>query len=476
MAYGTRLRRVAMSKRKVLYICHNHPTIRPGGTEVAALELYEAMRDSPAFEPFLLARTGPPLARAASHRPGNPFSMVGRDPNQYFVYTDASDFDWFLGTLRHKDFYTRYVHDFLTACQPDIVHFQHTSLLGYDMIRATRNALPTAPIFYTLHEFLPICHREGQMLRTLNQELCREESPRRCHECFQHHAPQDFFLRKRFILSQFALVDLFLAPSRFLIERYVDWGIPGDKIRYHENGRRPAPPTPGNDEQRPRVRLGFFGQITPYKGVDVLLKAMELIGSGLGGRDAHSGDAAVRRGQAPKKADEVTGDAARPHLWLHGANLEGQSQEFQDQVRRLLDETRMTVTFAGPYDREDLGALMAEIDWVVVPSIWWENAPMVIQEAFQHGRPVICSDIGGMAEKVTDGVNGLHFRVGDPASLARTIRRAVTSPGLWETLRRGIPAVYSVEASVATLTTLYETLLDQAMSRVAVAPGSPRGA
>ena len=62
---------------------------------------------------------------------------------------------------------------------------------------------------------------------------------------------------------------------------------------------------------------------------------------------------------------------------------------------------------------------MAEIDWVVVPSIWWENSPLVIQEAFLHGRPVICSDIGGMAEKVEHEVNGLHFRVGDHAALGR---------------------------------------------------------
>ena len=62
---------------------------------------------------------------------------------------------------------------------------------------------------------------------------------------------------------------------------------------------------------------------------------------------------------------------------------------------------------------------MAEIDWVVVPSIWWENSPLVIQEAFLHGRPVICSDIGGMAEKVRHGVDGLHFRVGDDAQPRR---------------------------------------------------------
>ena len=81
---------------------------------------------------------------------------------------------------------------------------------------------------------------------------------------------------------------------------------------------------------------------------------------------------------------------------------------------------------------------MGACDWVVVPSIWWENSPLVIQEAFARGRPVICSDVGGMAEKVADGVDGLHFERGNPASLADTIERAITTPGLWDRLRAGI--------------------------------------
>ena len=54
---------------------------------------------------------------------------------------------------------------------------------------------------------------------------------------------------------------------------------------------------------------------------------------------------------------------------------------------------------------------------------------------------MICSDIGGMAEKVTDGVSGLHFRRGDPASLAEAMQRAAERPGLWDELRAGIPPV-----------------------------------
>jgi glycosyltransferase involved in cell wall biosynthesis len=81
---------------------------------------------------------------------------------------------------------------------------------------------------------------------------------------------------------------------------------------------------------------------------------------------------------------------------------------------------------------------MERVDWVVVPSIWWENAPLVVLEAFRHRRPVICGDVGGMAELVRDGVDGLHAPVGDPAGLARVMRRAVETEGLWDALMAGI--------------------------------------
>jgi glycosyltransferase involved in cell wall biosynthesis len=110
---------------------------------------------------------------------------------------------------------------------------------------------------------------------------------------------------------------------------------------------------------------------------------------------------------------------------------------------------------------------MESVDWVVVPSIWWENSPLVIQEAFLYGRPVICSDIGGMAEKVTDGKNGLHFRTGDPASLAQVIQRAVSSPALWDELRLGVPRVYTLNEQVSRLTKLYRELLATRLDRSA---------
>jgi len=80
---------------------------------------------------------------------------------------------------------------------------------------------------------------------------------------------------------------------------------------------------------------------------------------------------------------------------------------------------------------------------VVVPSIWWENSPLVIQEAFGAGRPVICSDIGGMAEKICHDVDGLHVPVGNALEWSRTLLNAADTPDLWERLAGGIKPVLS---------------------------------
>lgn len=423
-----------MPKRRVLYVTHNHPSVRAGGSEVYALGLYEELRDHDEWEPLLLARSGPPMSRSGNQHVGTLVGAVNDDPGQYFFFTDLEDYDWLNSTMRDKATYTRFLRDFLLAHEPDVVHFQHTLLIGYEALRETRNSLPAAAIVYTLHEYLPICHNHGQMIRTFGDELCSESSPRRCHECFPDISPQTFFLRQRFLRACLDVVDLFIAPSRFLLERYVAWGIPRERIVLEENGSSVQERQLATGERRsPRRRLGFFGQLTPFKGVDVLLEAMKLLAA----------------------------DGVDVHLWLHGSNLELQPPAFRHDLEELLEAMEGVVTMVGRYDRDELPALMANVDWVVVPSVWWENSPLVIQEAFMHGRPLICSDIGGMAEKVADGVNGLHFGARDAASLAAVVRTAVETDGLWEKLQKGIPAVHTMDDHVRTLTRIYDSLLEQ---------------
>jgi glycosyltransferase involved in cell wall biosynthesis len=442
----------------VLYVAHNHPHVRPGGAEAYALELYGAIRATPGHDAFFLAKGGPPLSPVGRLHLGTYIAPVGRDEQQYFMFTDGYDYDWLNGTMHNKEFYSWHFTSFLTAVRPDVVHFQHTMFFGYDLLLATRRALPDAPIVYTLHEFMPICHRQGQMVRTVDGSPCDEESPRRCHECFPDVSPQAFFLRKRFVQSHLSLVDRFIAPSAFLRDRYVDWGIPAERIVVEEYGRRPMGRSAEADLPRPRRdRIGFFGQLTQFKGADVLLEAMVLL-----------------QQDPPRPASSAAGapddDQGGPTVraWVHGANLDLQPGEYQNRFRALLEETAPSVRMLGRYAADDIGSLMAAVDWVVVPSIWWENSPLVIQEAFAHGRPVICSDIGGMAEKVTDGVNGLHFRVGDPRSLADAIRRAVETPGLWEHLRAGISPPYEMDRHVPRITSLYRELIET--PRAAVTP------
>jgi glycosyltransferase involved in cell wall biosynthesis len=419
-------------RKKVLYVSHGHPAVRPGGAEAYALELYKAMRDSSQeFEPVLVGRVGPPHSTSLSHE-GAMASLIGDDPNQLLFETDGTDYDWLYGALSNTAPLTKYYRDLLLAHKPDVVHFHHTLYWGYAALAVTRRTLPDAAIVYTLHEYLPICHRHGQMVRTQTDALCLEASPRRCNGCFPDIEPREFYLRKEFVKSHFENVDLFVAPSKFLMDRYLDWGIDPDRIVQEDYGRLPIEPVPEAPTSGRRNRFGFFGQFSHYKGVTVLLRAMTMLAES---------DPDIR-------------------AWLHGTNLDIQPQEFQDEFNEVLEKAGDNVVMMGRYDDRELPRLMERIDWVVVPSRWWENSPLVIQEAFAHRRPVICSDIGGMAEKVADGVNGLHFRVGDPNSLAKTMSTAVADEGLWENLRSAIPPVHCMAEHTRRLEGIYNDLIE----------------
>ena len=463
----------------VLNVVQGHAAERPGGAETYALELHEAMRAVGTLNPVLLAATGPSGTGRPSPHSGTLVEPVGDDPSQYFFHTDAADYDWFYSTARNKDIYTRHLADFLTAYSPDVVHVQHSLFFGFDLLRQIRRTLPNAALVYTLHEYLPMCHRDGQLLRT-NGRPCSGPTPRGCATCFPQHTPQEFFLRERFVKSALDLVDAFVCPSRFLLERYAEWGIPREKLIFEENGRPPVGRVP-SPVDRPRNRFGYFGQFTSYKGADVLMQAVRELhgqpaGAGVSGAVAGAASSEFAAGAGSGSAGAAPTRSASPaSVTLHGANLEHAPAEFQDTFRGLLAGTAGIVKLHGRYQPKELPRLLADVDWVVVPSLWYENAPLVIQEAFQHGRPVICSDIGGMAEKVTDGVDGLHFRAGDSAHLAEVMRRAVESPGLWERLAAGIRPGHDLDAHVTRLTALYRRLVAQHAERGS-APAAPRSA
>lgn len=392
------------------------------------------MREAPGVDAIFVAKTGPPLAEVIPHE-GTRFALVDRDPNEYFFYTHRDEFDFVLGTARRKALYVDEWRRFLELHRPDVVHFHHALFLGYDMLRMTRRTLPDAPIVYTLHEFMPICHHGGKLVRTdaapgPERELCDRASPRRCHECFPNVPSQLFLLRERFIKAAFEHVDLFIAPSEQLRRRYIGWGVPEERLVTEDYGRVPIAPCPEAPDAGRRRRVGFFGQSTPFKGLDVLLDAAAIL----------------------------LAEGTEVEVRVHTGHLKHAGEEFR---RRVGEQAKAlpNVRLAETYSQAQLPALIADVDWAVVPSIWWENSPLVIQEALMGRRPVICSDIGGMAEKVRDGLDGLHFRVGDPESLAEAIRRAVCSPQLWDSLQDSMREVLPMSRHVETVSGLYTELL-----------------
>lgn len=418
---------------KVLYYAPNHQAACAGGSEIYAYELFAAMRQREDWEAYLLTGSGSPRSPAAPCHGGTALSLAEAGESQrYLFHHETADYDYFRGARPNKQHLTLHLDRFLRDLEPAVVHFHQPFPLGYDALRQVRNTLPGAALVWTLHEFGAICHRDGQLLRRSDNTRCNKASPQRCHECFPDIAPREFFLRRRFIQAQLDHVDLFLAPSRFLLERYADWGLPRHKLVYEPYGRASIPSGPSDHAPRvARGRFGFFGQLSHYKGLPLLLRAM-------------------------KSLEQLQPGAAR--LWVHGNKLELQPAEIQQQIHWLREDLGPLVHFSGSYARHDIRQLMANIDWVVVPSIWWENLPLVIQEAFLCGRPVICGDAGGMAELVTPEVHGLHFRTGDATSLAETMLRAATTTGLWEKLAAHLPTVLSIEDQAEKFCSLYRHL------------------
>ena len=411
---------------RVLFVCHNHPDLHPGGTEIFSHGLFQELKARHGVDTLYLACAG----RAHRGRlPGTMLQAIGRAPDELLLWT--GHFDPFMLSQIDLHGVMPEFEGILKTFRPDIVHFHHVLLLGVEAIQLVRRVLPKAAIALTLHDYYPICANDGQLVTTGDRRLCRQPAADACTKCFPEHGRDRFVVRELFVKQALALVDRFVSPSAFLRQRYIDWGLPPERIEVVRNGLRTqvsAPPRPLPAGGR-RDRFAFFGHLNPFKGALVLLDAARRL---------------VEQGGGPIS------------LALHG------SAEFQTEAFKAeLAKAQAGVPFAvarGRYGRDEVPALMADTDWVVVPSIWWENAPLVIQEAFHHGRPVICSDIGGMAEAVRDGIDGLWFRAGDAQHLADRMR-AATEPASWERLAAGIRPPRSMAESADDHLEFYRRLI-----------------
>ena len=424
---------------KVLLLSLFHPELVRGGAQQVAYELFEGLKEREGIEPVLLCAIDPTFS--AFYKSGARITGFDGRPNEFLFLSRDYDYTWHkTGDPTLLEAYA----EFLTVVQPDVVHIHHFLLFGVDLITLTRRVLPAARIVFTFHEFLAICAADGHMLRRNDKSLCSRASIVRCNQCFPERKPEDFFVRDLWMKKHLDVADVFTTPSRFMIEPYVTWGVARDKIVHVTNGQRDysagalAPPPRAR-----RNRFGFFGQLVDVKGVWLLLEAVQIL------RAEGFTDIAI----------EINGDNIKYASAVRKAEFEA----FLAAESERPYEERMVV-FNGSYSVDQLPQRMARIDWVVVPSVWWEIFGLVISEAMMFRKPIIASNVGGPGERVVDGKDGLQFNVGDAVSLARTLRMACETPGLWEDLSSGMAAPPTRDAMVEGFQRLYlmKSLVDVA--------------
>ncbi len=397
---------------KVLIIAMYHPELVRGGSQQVAHELFQGLKAVPGVEPVLLCsadHNSPALFKSGAR-------ITGFDQRENEFLFLSRDYDYVWQKLP-QPLQAQAFANFLRQIQPDVVHFHHFMTYGIDYLTLTRRVLPDARIIFTAHEFLSICAADGHMVRKTDGSLCEQASQVRCHQCLPQRLPEEFFLREQWMKAHLQAVDVFTVPSRFMIGFYERWGLDPETFLHVPNGlQMPAPAARAGVPAR-RNRFGFFGQMVDVKGLHVLLEAVSIL------RAEGFEDFAVE---------------------INGENLHFASPETRQEIEAFLEReaalpaAARLVSFNGGYHHGQLAARMARVDWVVVPSIWWEIYCLVISEAWHFGRPVIASNQGGPAERVRDGVDGLLFELGDARALAETMRHAVTEDGLWDRLACGI--------------------------------------
>lgn len=341
----------------------------------------------------------------------------------------------------------------LAEFDPDVVHVQH---LLYWSAGCVEIAAREAPVLFTLHDYWLQCARFGQRVHA-DGSICHEIDHDRCGGCLAHfkYAQSDTERRVGKGLARLRAstgIDLspaahraarllrgrgdaaaepesasesspearamaeqvrqrerdlfervlphvtrFLSPSRFLRERFVEWGVEPDRIDFLRTGIDLGRFQRRERSASERVRIAFVGTVAPHKGPHVLVDAWSRLPEGL---------------------------RERATLDLHGPGRHHPAYAEELGARCRL----VGATLHGELERDAVAELLPHVDLLVVPSVWYENSPLVIIEALAAGTPLLVSDIGGMVELVESGASGWHFKVGDSDDLARRLREILESP------------------------------------------------
>lgn len=352
-----------------------------------------------------------------------------------------------------------YVSGVIGEFRPDVVHLIGGYLITAGVIASARAA--GVPVVVTLTDFWFLCPRitlvrgDGRLCRVPDDPLecvtCLLDERRRYRVIDQatrgasagalvkwwraagaprHGAPghwNDYITARRQTLPRLLRqASAVISPSQFLRDLYIQSGLRPEPFIFMRQGletSRWLPATPRVDDGE-TFHIGYIGQMSAHKGVDVLIQAFLRLAPGV----------------------------RRPVLHIYG-DLD-RDRRYAARVRRLAARSA-DIHFEGVFDNRKVRQVHAGLDVLVVPSVWYENSPTVILEAYAAGTPVLVSDLGGMAELVQDGVSGFTFSTGNAAALAGLLQRLMDHREDLEALRAGLPPVKTVEQEVGELVGVY---------------------
>jgi len=327
----------------------------------------------------------------------------------------------------------------LDKIKPDIVHIHHLLSLSTGIVSQIKKR--GIPVVFTLHDYWLICPK-GQLLKP-NLTLCEQPFYSNCFYCLEKSLnpnniikklrnfrfKNNFLGRSRNLLEKiFKDIDLFIAPSNFIRNKFIKFGMPEEKIIYSDNGMDLSLFKDIAKSKADIIRFGFIGTIIPSKGLHVLLKAFNRIKN------------------------------ARVVLRIYGKSL--MTNWIFNYYHRILRAAgrNKSIKFMGTFDNKDVGRIFKEIDVLIFASLWQENSPLVLHEAILTNTPVIASDIGGVNEFINHH-NGVLFKAGDAKDLQKKMEHIIKNPWDTENLKNNMPKVKSIKDNAEELEVIYNRLL-----------------
>lgn len=307
--------------------------------------------------------------------------------------------------------------EYITKVNPDIVHFGHLSHLSINLIPIAKSL--GKKVVYTLHDFWLFCVK-GQLIDN-NNEICQNPNIENCQKC-SPYKPTIQEVKKYLILLEKVRnqIDIFISPSHTVRKFFIQQGVSQSKIIYQKYGfdTKAIKYRQRRFCKHSKIRFGFIGRVIPVKGINVLLKAFK---------------------ELPNEVLHIYGNIG-------------------DTQKRFL--TMPNVKFMGGYNNADINKILDSIDVLIVPSIWLENSPLVIQEAFLSGVAVIASNIGGMKELI--GKNeGFLFKMGDYKDLVRVIKKIKQDCSVLNTIKDNRHKVVSKETDAKEILKIYYNLINK---------------